>query len=220
MQQSQSSKGTDSQAMTGNADPEAQRVTANKQLFQEFYDCAGAVKKLLLLDFPSLEHDLEDIIQEAIIKLWESRKDWEDTPFPKRVLLRITARNLAIDELRKRAVRPALHDVEIDDDQDTDALVYSEEEEEPAVRENKHVLVDYYTPEDSFKNQELILLYASKVEALGAVPYRAFTMRYQDGMSNKEISEVLNLPVGTVGRILAEVEAYVKEIKRHWKENE
>lgn len=118
-----------------------------------------------------------DIAQEAFARLWQRREQWELGGGVRVWLLR-TARNLAIGEARKDAVR--LRWVESGDPTDNSQV----------------------TPLQEAERAELRSAIKSAVEALSPRRREVFTLFYLQDLSYKETAEVMNIRQQSVANYL------------------
>ena len=135
---------------------------------------AGELRAWLGGKFPGL-NDFDDLVQEALTRVWRERQA-RPVPSP-RALLYTTARNLALDQIRRRQV------VRID------ALA---ELAELSVLEDSPSAAD-----NTARNQELNLL----TQALQSLPERCrqvLTLRKIYGLSQREIAVQLGISEHTV----------------------
>lgn len=127
-------------------------------------------------------HEAEDIAQEAFIRAYINIHSFDQTRKFSTWLYRI-ATNLSIDRLRKR--KPDFHmDAEI---KGTDGL-------------NMHsqLATARHLPEDEVQNLELQNYIYQQIEDLPKIYRTIIILRYLEEFSLKEISEILNIPLGTV----------------------
>jgi RNA polymerase sigma-70 factor (ECF subfamily) len=134
----------------------------------------GALRAWLRAKFPLLS-DPDDIVQESLVRVWSTRS--EGAVVAPKALLFSTARNLAIDELRRRKIATIEGVAEIDE------LFVSTPSRGVA--------------ESVAHDQELGLL----TQALQSLPPRCrqvLTLRKIYGLSQKEIAAQLGIAVHTV----------------------
>lgn len=132
------------------------------------------LRRWLLGRFPSIS-DVENIVQETITRVWRERVYGHLTA--PRAMLFTTARNLAVDQLRRHRIAPTESLAEI-----ADLPVY---DTEPS------------PSEAAARNQELELL----TEALQSLPDKCrqvLTLRKIYGLSQKEIAAHLQISENTV----------------------
>lgn len=126
----------------------------------------------------SLEN-AEDIAQESFVRLWAGRKDWAADGSPRAILYRI-ARNLAIDERRKRLVRDRTNNLDLKHNRTATPLELAEESE----------------------------LKCELDTALAKLPEREreiFLLSRHQGLTYAEIAEVMQLAPQTVANLLHRV---------------
>lgn len=125
--------------------------------------------------FPGLK-DPESVLQEALLRVWRRMKKQNDHGSP-RALLFTTARNLAIDELRRNKI------IMMDDVAEMDKLSVAIDEPDAA--------------ETASINQELELLTLA-IQSLPKRCRQVFTLRKIYSMSQKEIAAEMGISEHTV----------------------
>lgn len=156
--------------------------------------------KIFLLCYRMLGnvHEAEDMAQEAFIKAYINLHTFKMEKKFSTWLYRI-ATNLSIDRLRKK--KPDFYlDQEI---AGTEGLtMYSQ------------VAADIALPEDEAESREMAAAIHNEIMALPEKYRSAIILKYLDELSLNEISEILNIPVGTVKtRIHRGREALRKRLK-------
>ncbi|HEY4600564.1 MAG TPA: RNA polymerase sigma factor SigW [Cerasibacillus sp.] len=127
-------------------------------------------------------HEAEDIAQEAFIRAYVNIHSYDDKRKFSTWLYRI-ATNLSIDRLRKRKPDFFL-DAEI---KGTDGLdMYSQ------------LATDARLPEEEVQGMELQNYIYQEIANLPPIYRSIITLRYLEEFSLKEISEIMDLPLGTV----------------------
>lgn len=120
--------------------------------------------------------DASDITQEVIIKMYNELKNFRRESSIYTWLYRITT-NLSLNELKKKKIRNFF------DFEDVDEWLFKDEKQ---------------SPELSYRENEL----SNKIqEAINKLPEKqrtVFTLRYYDGLSYEEISEILGTSVGAL----------------------
>jgi len=134
----------------------------------------AALRAWLRVKFPFLT-DRDNLVQESLTRVWRTRQSHE-VKSPK-ALLFTTARNLAIDELRRRNIAP------IESIEEIDGLSVLDE--------------GASAPDSTAHKQELELL----IQAVQSLPKRCrqvLTLRKIYGLSQKEIAAKLSISEATV----------------------
>jgi RNA polymerase sigma-70 factor (ECF subfamily) len=119
----------------------------------------------------------EETVQEVFVKVWKRARDFDATRGKFSSWLSGIAHHHAIDELRRRRIRPTAAE-------DEDAMA--------------QVVADNPAPLDLALQS---LEHRRIVEALAAIPFeqrRCIEMAYFEGYTQQEISERLGEPLGTV----------------------
>ena len=135
---------------------------------------ADALRHWLRLKFPFLA-DRDNLVQESLTRVWRMRQNSE-IKSPK-ALLFTTARNLAIDELRRRNIVP------IDSLEEIDGLSVLDQGDSAA--------------DAATRKQELELL-TQAVQSLPTRCRQVLTLRKIYGLSQKEIAAKLRISEATV----------------------
>ncbi|TQS71065.1 RNA polymerase sigma factor SigW [Ornithinibacillus gellani] len=127
-------------------------------------------------------HEAEDIAQEAFIRAYVNIHSYDENRKFSTWLYRI-ATNLSIDRMRKR--KPDFHlDAEI---AGTDGLdMYSQ------------LATDEKLPEEEVQSMELQSYIQHEINELPAIYRTIIMLRYLEEFSLQEISEILDIPLGTV----------------------
>lgn len=127
-------------------------------------------------------HEAEDVAQEAFIRAYVNIHSYDDSRKFSTWLYRI-ATNLSIDRLRKRKPDYFL-DAEI---KGTDGLdMYSQ------------LATDARLPEEEVQGMELEKMIYQEIANLPPIYRSIITLRYLEEFPLKEISEIMDLPLGTV----------------------
>lgn len=156
----------------------AERVKAGDKeifgLFVERYE-----KKLLRYGkkFLARSEDIEDVVQDVFVKAYQHIQGFDSSLRFSPWIYRI-AHNTFVNELRKSTRRPFLPF-------DFDELVSYQVYEDPAAAEREHAdmlrILDTGLEQVQAKYKEILILY------------------YLESLSYKEIADVLQIPIGTVG---------------------
>ncbi len=150
-------------------------ITEESHWFAENLQPHEAMLRAWLHSRFSNEHDIDDIVQEAYFKVLKARKTTKITS-PKAFLF-ATARNLALEGIRKKSVRSELSLVDLNEFD----LLNDEEDVNDAVA----------------RSEELEIL----TRAIQSLPTRCrqiITLRKIYGMSQKDIAKELGISVHTV----------------------
>jgi RNA polymerase sigma factor (sigma-70 family) len=158
---------------------EAQK--GNQRAFTKLFD----TYKNQLLVFITLivknPTDAEDVTLEVFAKAFEKLKDYVPTYNFSSWLYRI-ATNTSIDYLRKKNHRPVF----------TDILIQEVEQYINKIKDPG------FTPEDILISEEIHKRFKKAIFNMNPALKRIMEMRYEQGKSCKEISEELDIPMGTV----------------------
>jgi len=126
--------------------------------------------------------DALDIAQEVFIKAFRSLHTWQPTGAFKSWLLRI-ATNMSIDHLRRRSRMPAFVERDAIGQLEPDAV-----DERARIKE----------PSERASESELGSMIQSAVDKLPGRQRTIFILRHYEGLSLKEIAEIMNCTEGTV----------------------
>jgi RNA polymerase sigma-70 factor (ECF subfamily) len=118
----------------------------------------------------------EDVAQETFVRLWERREAWKPAGSVRALLFRV-ARNLSVDELRRRSAR--------------------ERTERTAPRQPLRLL-----PDEEAENREIKDIIARAVASLPQRRREVFILVRYHGLSYRETAAVLDLSVQTVANHL------------------
>lgn len=125
---------------------------------------------------------VEDILQEAFIRVWRHRKQYK-TVAKFSTWVYTIAGNLAKTELRRNKIRRS---------------VYIRTGGEPREEEGVDVVDPVADPERDAGREEIRRLVAKEIQRLPKVYRAAVILRDVQDKSYEEIAEILNVPVGTV----------------------
>jgi len=142
--------------------------------------------------------EAEDIVQETFIKAFNALKTFNEEFAFSTWLFKIATNN-CIDTLRKRKLQTYSLDT-------------------PVQTKNGEVSRDFaddrYSPEKSTISTESTSIILEAVEALPQKYQHVINMRHREDKSYEEISEILNIPIGTVkARIFRARELLKKKLK-------
>lgn len=163
-------------------------VAGDRQVYAEAvrrYARAIAVYAYRMLGNAS---DAEDIAQETFLRLWTQAARWQPGKAALSTWLHRIAHNLCIDSLRKN--KPSLLN-ELDDGLADGQLAADDALE----AENDHLMLHV---------------------ALGKLPERqrsALTLTHYQGLSNKEVADILSVSVDALESLLARAR---RSLKTHW----
>lgn len=145
----------------------------------ELYDRYSRLVYSLAIKIVGDNKIAEEIIQDVFLSVWNKANTYRLDEAKVRTWLTSIARNRAIDVLRKQRVRPEHYSIGWDDVsyQSFDTLKNPEETTEENIRRNRIHDAIKILPEEQRK---------------------ALTLSYFYGMSHSEISEKLNVPLGTI----------------------
>ncbi len=144
--------------------------------------------------FLSSHENIEDVVQEVFIKVYENIQSFDSSQKFSSWIYRI-AHNTYINVLKKNSRMP-MHLFDFDE------LLSYTVVEDPIVREKEQAeikqLVDHGLEKLAPQYREIVLLY------------------YIEELSYKEISDVLHIPIGTVGIRLMRAKEALKKILEHY----
>lgn len=142
-------------------------------------------------------HQAEDLAQEAFAKIFARRKDYEPSGKFSTFLWRV-ALNLCYDELRRASRRRE--------------SAFEEKGEDGETREDMRLVAEGPTPDSALVQEERAEAVRSALLQL-AEPYRAVVvLRHYEGLKFREISDVLEIPEGTVKSRMAEALTQLNQI--------
>ena len=147
----------------------------------------------------------EDVLQEAFWKLWRSASRWRGEAKVSSYLFQI-ARNAALDALEKRKRVREREGASSEQDQANAAEVGAEQ----AVRSEAGVHLE---------GSELRTQVRRAIESLPEDQRAVVWLAQVDGLTCREVSEILDVPLGTVkSRLAAAAEALRFRLREVWQE--
>jgi len=154
--------------------------------FQKIYDAFCKPLYRFALSYMKDSFDVEEIVQDVFLKLWEKRDEVDELKSFKSYLYRITV-NKIFNELKHRVVKRKYdqHLLNID-------------------------LVTHETPESSIQFQELNKKLESLLSKLPEQQRTIFIMSRWQGLSNAEIAQNLNLSARTVENQIYRAAKFIK----------
>ena len=161
--------------------------TAVNDCINQYGNLIWALAKKLT---PKLE-DAEDAVQEIFMEIWQNASRYDSTKSSESTFITIIARRRLIDRLRKIYRRPVVQSIE-----DT-----------------------FETAPNVFESQIATKIQAKRVfgvmKNLRAEQREMMILNIYDGMSHGEISEKLNVPLGTVKTHIRRGFKRVREVISH-----
>jgi RNA polymerase sigma-70 factor (ECF subfamily) len=156
------------------------RFIAKKQVeaLSELYDRYGRLVYSLALYMVSNEGTAEEITQDTFMRVWDKAKTYQPNRARVKTWVVSIARYRAIDELRRREVRPEATSLALEDLPLEIAGEYRVEED---VR-------------DRLKRQRT----RAAISELPPEQKQVIALAYFQGFSQSEIAKILNIPLGTV----------------------
>ncbi len=140
------------------------------------------------------EEEARDVVQEVFLRVYRAMATYDQNRKFSTWILRI-ATNLCIDRMRRKKVR--LLSINIDD---------SDEERVPVVLTDGRP-----TPDATYGKTSLRETLDEMVLRLTPIYRIVVELRYKNGLAYDEISEVLDIPLGTVKARLHRAHRYLKE---------
>lgn len=131
-------------------------------------------------------HDADDVVQEVCLRYLDSGKSYKANQL--RNYLYRTARNYMIDQHRRMKLRLKL----FSDEDSKFSLLYRD----------LHVPLE--SPDQDVQKSELFAIIRQKVNQLPPQKQEILHLRYDEGLSVKDIPEIIDLTYGNVRRILSE----------------
>jgi len=154
--------------------------------FERLYRLMGRKIFLYAYSFLPCREDAEEIVHDVFIKIWEGRSRLNDSKSLQAYIYTI-AKNATLDKIRKYNV-----------DQLNLSNYFRESE-----------MVDFETDEPL--NSQLLDLVRELVEEMPYQRRKVFKLNKFDGMSQKSISEYLNISQGTVEKHISKALQYLKD---------
>jgi RNA polymerase sigma-70 factor (ECF subfamily) len=164
-------------------DPLAALRDGDTRLFEEFVRTEAGTLVGFFRRLGAGPSEAEDLTQEVFLKLFQSARTYQPQRAFGAFALRV-ARNAWIDHRRRGAVRPTAGSAEGEDDEDRDRLARLASAEA--------------SPDARAERRDELLLLAAAVRQLPERHLAAFELAVVQGLPYAEISELLDIPVGTV----------------------
>lgn len=147
--------------------------------FHEFYQKYGGLIFTAISNVLNDHHDAEDVMQEVLVQIWNKAHLYESRKGKPLTWLTTMARNRAIDRIRSKQRRARLND-----DFETEKKPLQLEFEASA--------------EDLVHDKERQTILHSAVAKLTPDQREAIELAYFKGLTQAEVAEQLNEPLGTV----------------------
>lgn len=129
--------------------------------------------------------DSQEVVQDTFLKIWQSRGQFEEVVSFNGFLYRI-AKNLALNKIRRKSGQPIYFD-----DLKDDLSVLNQTEDEVLYQDMKEIL-------------------DSAIEALPRGRQEIFRLSREEGLSNEEIAQRLNISINTVKGQMRKALAFLK----------
>lgn len=158
----------------------AQPLRAREQAFQALYDLTSSRMYGLALRVVGNRDGAEDALQDAYLQVWRTAGSYRSTLSPPLAWLGVVVRTRALDFLRRRASERADAALELD----------------AALAET--IAGDTPTPMDTRQASETAWALHECLRKLEARQRQALSLAYLRDLSHSELSQQLQLPLGTV----------------------
>ena len=172
----------------------SQIAEGNERAFITLYDRYCNRVYTLALHIMHDQMAAEEVLQETFLKLWNHADQYMPGRGPLNIWLLTIARRTALERLRFESHRPSLFD-----------------EDDPS-----SLLESFPEPETSTEEARWRSLYLA-VQALPRDEKRVIEMAYYQGLSQSEISELLDMPLGTVK---THVRTGMSRLRKQWLDDE
>ncbi len=144
------------------------------QAFKDLFENYGPRIKAMMMRQGADPETAEEIAQDTMLAVWRKAHLFVEQKGSVSTWVYTIARNLRIDRLRRQVVW-------LDIDDELDRLVSDEE-----------------APDETVSRNETRDLMRSALETLPPEQYEVVQLSYIEGLSHNEISERINVPLGTV----------------------
>ena len=147
--------------------------------FQQLYRKYGGLLFTAISQVLNDHHDAEDVMQEVLVQIWNKAHLYEPRKGKPLTWLATMARNRAIDRIRSKQRRSRLNDeIEV---------------------ENKSVQPEFEeSVSDTLEDKERNLIIHKAVNRLTDDQREAIELAYFSGLTQTEVAERLNEPLGTI----------------------
>jgi len=165
--------------------------------FQAFYRKYGGLLFTAIANVLNDHHDAEDVMQEVLVQIWNKAHLYEPRKGKPLTWLTTMARNRAIDRIRSKQRRSRLND-DFESESRTDQLEFDE------------------SSSDQVEVLERSRIVRSAVSKLTPDQREAIQLAYFAGLTQAEVADRLNEPLGTVkARIRRGVNRLEGLVKQH-----
>ncbi len=145
----------------------------NLNAFEELYN----LYKIQIFNFCysilKSKTDCQEILQDTFLKLWQSRKKFDEVQTVNGLIYRI-AKNLTLNKIRRKSGQPKYFEIIQEDD-----LTLNQTENDVLFHEMREIL-------------------DTAIEALPPMRQKIFRLSREHGLTNEEIGDQLNISVNTV----------------------
>lgn len=154
-------------------------INGDKKAFNSIYDLYGAQLMRFCMSYLGSKEDIEEIVQDVFISLWQNRKNLRNRQSLKPFLV-ISTKNRLSKLIRKRINSPIYEE-------------YIEHQHQQIIHDDKHTI--------EYEEFEKILL--KFVDSLPSTQQKVLKMSKFGHMTNDEIATKLNLSLSTVKNALS-----------------
>ncbi|OLT60494.1 RNA polymerase sigma-70 factor [Moorena bouillonii] len=150
-------------------------------------------KKMLYYSYSILKsrEDAEEIVQDAFLKLWENKQKLDEGKTFSGYLF-IIVQNLTIKKLKKNAKDHFLKDIP----------------------EN---LISKYQADNDMNYKDLLAIFKEALEKLPEKKRTVFQLKREEGLTNKEVADQINVSVKTVEKHMTQALKFIEEYLRKHK---
>jgi RNA polymerase sigma-70 factor, ECF subfamily len=129
----------------------------------------------------------EDIVQSVFLNIWKNRKEWDPQCTPVMYLYKAT-KNRVINHLKHRTIENFAEFIDVNS-----------------------LYIDEQTPEDTYRESECSDAIQSSINRLPERCRLIFLMKKEDGLTYKEIAEILDISTKTVETQMVRAFRYLRE---------
>ncbi|HEX5416092.1 MAG TPA: sigma-70 family RNA polymerase sigma factor [Chloroflexota bacterium] len=155
----------------------------DEQAFRLLYRRYGGVTYALVMRIVDDEECAEEVVQDAFLRVWRHAADYRSDQSGLATWILNIARNLAVDELRRRRARPTTYDPLKTGEHVED------EQSDPDPRGDPQVVAEL---------ADVRVAVRAALETLPGVQRAAIELAYFRGLTQSEIAQVTGLPLGTI----------------------
>lgn len=155
----------------------------DEQALRLLYRRYGGASYALVIRIVGDEECAEEVVQDVFLRIWRHAASYRADQSSLATWILGIARNLAVDELRRRRVRPVSYETVVPADHE------SVEQSDPDPLGDPQAVAEFSDIRGAIR---------SALDTLPGVQRAAIELAYFGGLSQSEIAQVTGLPLGTI----------------------